>query len=98
MSPNNPINAAYKLYAKMLNRGKSDRHDRPSWDLASVLYVFEPELFDVSDRVAVLIDNKGRSTYAPDKSGKCRFLKIPRGGGEKILKKLVEDAAYEPGN
>ncbi len=98
MSPNNPINAAYKLYAKMLNRGKSDRHDRPSWDLASVLYVFEPELFDVSDRVAVSIDNKGRSTYAPDKSGKCRFLKIPRGGGEKILKKLVEDAAYEPGN
>lgn len=98
MRPDNPVNEAYKLYAKMVNRGKSDRHDRPSWDLTSVLFVFEPELFGISESGNVSFDGKGRTKFTPAEGGKSAYLKIPGDGGKKILERLAQTAAYEPRN
>lgn len=98
MRPGNPVNAAYKLYAEMVNGGKSDRHDRPSWDLTSVLFVFEPELFGVSESGNVSFDDAGRTKFSPSEGGKSAYLKIPEGRAEKILEKLANAAAYEPLN
>lgn len=96
--PDNPVNEAYKLYAEMVNGGKSDRHDRPSWDLTSVLFVFEPELFGVSETGNVSFDDAGRTKFSPSEGGKSAYLKIPEGRAEKILEKLANAAAYEPLN
>lgn len=98
MRPGNPVNAAYKLYAEIVNGGKSDRHDRPSWDLTSVLFVFEPELFGVSESGTVSFDGLGRTKFSPSEGGKSAYLKIPEGGAKKILGKLADAAAYEPRN
>lgn len=98
MRPDNPVNAAYKLYAETVNGGKSDRHDRPSWDLTSVLFAFEPGLFGISESGTVSFDGLGRTKFSPSEGGKSAYLKIPEGGAEKILGKLADAAAYEPRN
>ena len=66
--------------------------------MTSVLFVFEPELFGVSDSGTVSFDGLGRTKFSPSEGGKSAYLKIPKGGAKKILGKLADAAAYEPRN
>lgn len=75
---------------------KSRRHDRPTWDLTSVLYVFSPELWELSEPVKVEVDEKGLVSFATDMSSKCRYLKIPQNGKQKIIDELVARSILKP--
>ncbi len=90
MAKDNPVRAAYELYVKMLNKGKSDRRDQPTWDLTSVLYVFNPEFFDLSEKGFVSVDDKGMTMFTPSSDALHRYVKIPENGAKKIIDKLVE--------
>ena len=90
MGKENPVRIAYELHAKMVNRQKSDRHDRPTWDLTSVSYVFNPSIWNVSEPVSVSIDENGRNYFSADKNGKHRYLEIPQNGKQKIIDDLVK--------
>ena len=74
----------------MVNRQKSDRHDRPTWDLTSVSYVFNPSIWNVSEPVSVSIDENGRNYFSADKNGRHRYLEIPQNGKQKIIDDLVK--------
>ena len=96
MSEKNPIRLAYENYVYYVNRMKSRRHDRPTWDLTSVLYVFSPELWELSEPVKVEVDEKGLVSFATDMSSKCRYLKIPQNGKQKIIDELVARSILKP--
>lgn len=64
-----PLAEAYRLY-------EPPPHNRPTWDLTSVLYAVYPErgYFDLSPEGEVEIDDAGVTTFAPAAGGRCRYL------------------------
>ncbi|WP_417382936.1 nucleoside hydrolase [Gimesia sp.] len=53
-------------------------HDRPSWDLTSVLYAVRPDdgYFDLSEPGKVTVDDDGFLSFHPTKQGRDRYLKM----------------------
>lgn len=66
-----PVAEAYLLY-------QPRPHDRPTWDLTSVLQAVRPNrgYFDLSEPGKVVIDENGYSTFTADDDGRDRFLII----------------------
>lgn len=63
----NPVAEAYKLYKQM-------PYDRPAWDILSVLWVTEPELFTVSRPGTITVDEKGYTHYEENPEGRHYVL------------------------
>ncbi|QEG00569.1 Inosine-uridine preferring nucleoside hydrolase [Stieleria maiorica] len=51
-------------------------HDRPTWDLTSVLYAVRPDdgYFGLSKRGTVSVDDDGFTRFTPDPQGRDRYL------------------------
>ncbi len=83
-TPQNPVVEVYKTYLKF-------PHNRPTWDLTSVLYAVRPErgYFDLSGngRVGVLED--GRTTWTADAKGDRRYLILKPEQKARALEALV---------
>jgi purine nucleosidase len=64
-----PLAEAYILY-------QPPPHDRPTWDLTSVLYAVRPghDYFGVSPNGDVKVDDDGLTTFSENPKGKDRFL------------------------
>ena len=64
-----PLAEAYQLYSPT-------PHERPTWDLTSVLWAVRPDrgYFDLSPAGKVSIDDKGITTFAANKDGKHYYL------------------------
>lgn len=59
----NPVAEAYKVYLPM-------PYNRQCWDLLSVVYPLRPEIFTVSERGTVTVDDGGYTWFTPSKDGK----------------------------
>jgi inosine-uridine nucleoside N-ribohydrolase len=90
LSKNNVLGVAYHFYALGVNKNKSDRHDRPTWDLTSVQYVFSPELWEVSEPIKIKVNDNGLLDFSTDSTGKYRYLIIPKNGKDKIMNDLIK--------
>ena len=86
LSNDNPLAVSYKLYARSPKR---NLFNACTFDLTSVLYVFSPELFDLSENGTVSIAKSTLTDFKPSPDGKHRYLKIPQGGGQKIVAEMV---------
>lgn len=66
---NHIVKEAYLLHS-------GPNHDRPSWDLTSVLYAVRPDdqYFSLSDRGTVRTENDGYTHFTSDADGRDRFL------------------------
>jgi hypothetical protein len=64
-----PLPEAYRL-------GFPRPHDRPTWDLTSVLYAVRPDrgYFGLGEPGRVTIDDRGMSTFEPSPDGRHRLL------------------------
>ena len=64
-----PLREAYTLY-------NPPPHNRPTWDLTSVLYAVRPDAgyFDLSPAGTVTVDDKGYTTFAAKKDGRDRYM------------------------
>ena len=64
-----PLAEAYQLYSPT-------PHERPTWDLTSVLWAVRPDrgYFDLSPAGKVTVDDQGITTYAGNKDGKHYYL------------------------
>ena len=73
-------------------------HDRPTWDLTSVLYAVRPDAgyFDLSPRGTVGIDDRGLTTLTAQPNGRDRHLIIPDDGSDRIIEALVGLASQPP--
>lgn len=64
-----PVSEAYIAY-------NPPPHDRPTWDLTSVLYAIRPHhnYFDLSSPGRVTVQENGYTKFEPDAKGRDRFL------------------------
>jgi hypothetical protein len=64
--------------AYLLHSGPN--HDRPSWDLTSVLHAVRPrdDYFGLSDRGRVKVEDDGYVHFTPDTGGRDRYLTMTR--------------------
>lgn len=83
-SPNNPVVEVYKTYMKF-------PHNRPTWDLTSVLYAIRPErkYFDISETGRVDVLDDGRTTWTPDAKANRRYLILKPEQKARALEALV---------
>ena len=67
--PHHPLRDSYLLYCE-------PGHDRPCWDLTSVLYAVRPDRcgFGISPHGRVGVSEGGYTTFSPEPAGKHRIL------------------------
>lgn len=95
LSADNPVSVAYKLYARNRN---GCLFDTRVFDLTSVLYVFSPEFFKLSETGTVVVDDNAMTNFTPNANGKHRYLIIPENGGDAAIAKELSDrtVSYKP--
>ncbi len=69
--PHHPLPEAYIAY-------QPPPHNRPTWDLTSVLYAIRPErgYFGLSSRGTVAVADDGLTTFATDQNGSHQYLTL----------------------
>lgn len=69
--PHHPVREAYLLHS-------GPNHDRPTWDLTSVLFAVRPDdhYFDLSKPGRVVVDKEGFTEFHPDENGRDRLLEM----------------------
>jgi len=86
-----PLKQAYYLY-------NPPPHNRPTWDLTSVLYGVYPEAgyFDVSPAGTVTGGEKGRTGFAAAEHGRHRYLIMSDLQRERVVEALVQLSSQPP--
>jgi len=86
-----PLAAAYRLY-------NPPPHNRPTWDLTSVLAAVLPDrgYFELSPRGRVTIDAQGASHYQADPQGQDQYLILRESEKPRVLEALVQLASQPP--
>lgn len=87
-----PLAEAYYLY-------EPPPHNRPTWDLTSVLYAVHPDrgYFDLSPSGDVTIEKDGYCRYAPAADGRSRYLILPDEARKaRVLEALVQLSSQPP--
>lgn len=86
-----PLPEAYRLYCE-------PGHNRPTWDLTSVLVAVRSEhgYFNLSPAGTVTVKDNGLTVFRPDDSGRHRYLIIPTNGNDRILEALTLLSSQPP--
>ncbi|HIE99811.1 MAG TPA: nucleoside hydrolase [Planctomycetes bacterium] len=86
-----PLKQAYYLY-------NPPPHNRPTWDLTSVLYGVYPEAgyFDVSPAGTVTVGEKGLTGFAAAEHGRHRYLIMSDLQRERVVEALVQLSSQPP--
>ncbi|WP_425305513.1 nucleoside hydrolase [Bremerella cremea] len=79
-----PVAEAYEIYIM-------PPHDRPTWDLTSVLVAVRPEhgYFDLSSPGKVTVEEDGYTTFVPAEGGRDRYLILRDEQKPRILEALT---------
>lgn len=86
-----PLQEAYQLYMPT-------PHERPTWDLTSVLYGVRPDhgYFDLSPTGKASVDEKGKTTFQETPDGKHRYLKVTELQAARVREALAQLASQPP--
>lgn len=86
-----PLAEAYHLYSP-------PPHDRPTWDLTSVLAAVRPShgYFEVSEPGRVEVDAQGLTRFVPLSDGKHRYLKLPESKRSRVIEALTQLSSQPP--
>lgn len=73
-------------------------HNRPTWDLTSVLYAIHPDrgYFDLSPPGQVTVEPDGFTRFQPDPAGRHRYLILRPEQKPRILEALVQLVSQPP--
>ncbi|WP_298862342.1 nucleoside hydrolase [uncultured Gimesia sp.] len=90
-TPHHPLAEAYILY-------NPPPHDRPTWDLTSVLYAVFPHrgYFDLSDSGDVSVKENGLTTFKKSDQGRHRYLKLNDLQRKRLVEALVQLSSQPP--
>jgi len=91
--PHHPAAEAYRLY-------NPPPHNRPTWDLTSVLYAVFPDrgYFDLSSPGQVTVENDGFTRFSPKPGGRDRFLILNEIQIARVQEALVQLSSQPPGH
>ena len=86
-----PLAEAYRLY-------EPPPHNRPCWDLTSILYAVRPTrgYFQVSPPGRITVEPNGVTNFAPEAHGPHRYLIVDPGQIERIREAFVELCSEPP--
>jgi inosine-uridine nucleoside N-ribohydrolase len=89
--PHHPLAEAYNLYYP-------PPHERPCWDLTSVLYAVRPDdaYFDLSPAGRVDVAEDGITTFKPESAGPHRYLVLKHDQAVRVREALRELASQPP--
>ncbi len=89
--PHHPLKESYVLY-------EPPPHNRPTWDLTSVLYCVLPDrgYFGVSGNGTVSIDDKGQTIFAASETGLHRYLTLTPEQQIRAAEALVQLSSEPP--
>lgn len=89
--PHHPLAEAYVLY-------QPPPHNRPTWDLTSVLYAVRPDrgYFDLSEPGRVIIEDDGGTRFDPAPDGPHRYLVLRPENAGRVIEALVMLASQPP--
>lgn len=88
-----PLANAYRLY-------NPPPHERPTWDLTSVLYAVRPDrgYFDVSPPGRVTVSDAGITQWRAEDNGPHRYLSVTADQAIRVREALAELASEPPTN
>lgn len=88
---NHPVSAAYVAR-------NPPPHERPTWDLTSVLYAAQPDrgYFDLSAPGTVVVEADGRTRFTAADGGRDRYLVLPAEKRARVLESLVQLSSQPP--
>lgn len=88
---NHPLKQAYYLYSP-------PPHNRPTWDLTSVLYAVYPTAgyFDLSPAGSVSVENSGLTAFKADQNAKHHFLMMSSQQQIRLVEALVQLSSQPP--
>jgi inosine-uridine nucleoside N-ribohydrolase len=86
-----PLAEAYHLYSP-------PPHDRPTWDLTSVLAAVRPEhgYFGLSEPGLVEVDPQGLTRLVPQPDGRHRYLKLAEANRSRVIEALSQLSSQPP--
>ena len=86
-----PAAEAYRLY-------EPPPHERPTWDLTSVLYAVFPDrdYFTLSPPGQVTVEADGFTRFTPNPQGRDRYLILNASQGARVKEALVQLASQPP--
>ena len=86
-----PLAEAYRLY-------NPPPHNRPTWDLTSVLYAVMPKrgFFDLSDPGRVVVEDDGATRFSPEPTGQHRYLRVTPEQIIRVREALVQLSSQPP--
>lgn len=89
--PHHPLADAYRLY-------EPPPHNRPTWDLTSVLHAVFPErgYFDVSPAGTVTVEDDAYTRFEATAAGQRRYLKLTELQIPRVTEALVQLASQPP--
>ncbi|WP_237607596.1 nucleoside hydrolase [Roseimaritima sediminicola] len=89
--PHHPLAEAYTLYIP-------PPHDRPTWDLTSVLQAVRPEhgYFDLSETGRVQVADDGLTTFEASADGRDRYLILRKDQTARAREALVQLSSQPP--
>jgi hypothetical protein len=90
--PHHPAAEAYRLY-------NPPPHERPTWDLTSVLYAVRPDrdYFGLSPSGWVTVEEDGFTRFVPAPEGRDRYLLLNEAQVVRVKEALVQLASQPPG-
>lgn len=90
-APHHPLKEAYVLY-------NPPPHDRPTWDLTSVLVAVYPErgYFDLSPKGRVIVNEEGFTRFKVDKNGRDQYLILNPVQTERVREALIQLSSEPP--
>jgi purine nucleosidase len=86
-----PVAESYRRY-------EAPPHNRPTWDLTSVLWAVHPErgYFDLSPTGNIVVEADGFTTFTPVADGRHRYLKLSQIQQSRVLEALVQLSSQPP--
>ncbi|MEZ6129806.1 MAG: nucleoside hydrolase [Planctomycetaceae bacterium] len=89
--PHHPLKEAYYLY-------NPPPHNRPTWDLTSVLYAIYPHAgyFDLSEAGTVQVNEKGLTNFVADANGRHHYLTMSDTQQIRVVEALVQLSSQPP--
>jgi len=86
-----PAAEAYCLY-------NPPPHERPTWDLTSVLYAVRPDrgYFGLSEPCQVTVEEDGFTRFTPASGGRDRYLMLTEAQIARVKEALVQLASQPP--
>jgi hypothetical protein len=90
--PHHPVKEAYLLHS-------GPNHDRPSWDLTSVLYAVWPDrgYFDLSETGRVSVADDSYTKFVSQPNGRDRYLVMSPDQAVRVREALVQLVSQPPG-